>query len=45
MAASAGVSAIGVHHGAHPEAQLAALAPLALLPGTEALAGWLRRNA
>jgi phosphoglycolate phosphatase len=45
MAANAGVAGVGVHHGAHPEAQLAALAPLALLPGTEDLAAWLRQNA
>jgi phosphoglycolate phosphatase len=45
MAANAGVAGIGVHHGAHPEDQLAALRPLALLPGTEDLAAWLRQNA
>jgi phosphoglycolate phosphatase len=45
MAANAGVAAVGVHYGAHPEAHLAALNPLALLPSTAALAAWLRANA
>jgi phosphoglycolate phosphatase len=45
MAANAGVHGIGVHYGAHPQADLAALAPLALLPTTAALAAWLQRNA
>jgi phosphoglycolate phosphatase len=45
MAASAGVAGIGVHYGAHPEAQLAALRPLALLACTSDLAEWLRLNA
>jgi phosphoglycolate phosphatase len=45
MAANAGVAAIGVHYGAHPEEQLAAHQPLALLPTTASLATWLRENA
>jgi phosphoglycolate phosphatase len=45
MASNAGVAGVGVHYGAHPEAHLAALNPLALLPSTAALAAWLRANA
>ncbi len=45
MAASARVPAVAVHYGAHPEAQLAALQPLALISSTHALAEWLAANA
>ncbi len=45
MAANAGVAALGVSYGAHERAQLAPLAPLALLESPTALAQWLARNA
>ncbi len=38
MAANAGVAGVAVHHGAHPEEQLAALRPLRCVPSTEELA-------
>jgi phosphoglycolate phosphatase len=45
MAINAGVDAVGVTHGAHPEDQLRALAPLALLDDFHGLRAWFRANA
>ena len=45
MAINAGVDAIGMTHGAHPEEQLRALQPLALLDDFAGLSGWLRAHA
>ncbi|HEY6720648.1 MAG TPA: HAD-IA family hydrolase [Burkholderiales bacterium] len=45
MAAAAGVSAVGVSHGAHPRSDLVALAPLACLESTDELTVWLSQNA
>jgi phosphoglycolate phosphatase len=39
------VAAVAVSYGAHPGASLAALAPLALVDSTSALAAWLAANA
>lgn len=44
MALNAGVDAIGVTHGAHEEAQLLALKPLALLDDFAGIRDWLRQN-
>jgi phosphoglycolate phosphatase len=44
MALNAGVDAIGVKHGAHDEAQLQALEPLALLDDFAGIRDWLRQN-
>lgn len=43
MAQNAGVAALGVSYGAHPEAALQALKPLACLPTVAALSEWLER--
>ena len=43
MASAAGTRSIGVTYGAHPRAQLAALAPLALVDSIEELARWMGR--
>ncbi len=45
MAINAGVDAVGVTHGAHPEDQLRELNPLALLDDFADLRAWLRTNA
>jgi phosphoglycolate phosphatase len=45
MARNAGVEAIAVGFGAHPQEVLRQAAPLALVDSTAALAGWLRDNA
>ena len=45
MARNAGVDALGMTHGAHPEDQLRALQPLALLDDFAALRAWLKENA
>ena len=45
MAINAGVDVVGVTHGAHPEDQLRALAPLALLDDFHGLRAWLKANA
>ncbi len=45
MAINAGVDAVGVTHGAHPEDQLRALAPLALLNDFHELRAWFKTNA
>jgi phosphoglycolate phosphatase len=45
MAANAGVAAVAVSYGAHAGAQLAALAPLAVVHSTPELARWLAANA
>jgi phosphoglycolate phosphatase len=45
MAANAGVAAIAVSYGAHPEAALAAFNPVELFHSTAALAAWLEANA
>ena len=45
MAANAGVAAVAVSHGAHPEASLAALKPLACVASTKELHSWLLANA
>jgi phosphoglycolate phosphatase len=45
MAINAGVDVVGVTHGAHPEDQLRALAPLALLDDFHELRAWLKVNA
>jgi phosphoglycolate phosphatase len=45
MAASAQVTAVGVTFGAHPRAELEALAPEALADSTADLDAWLRANA
>ena len=45
MALNAGVDAIGMTHGAHPEDQLRALHPLALLDDFVALRTWLKQYA
>ena len=45
MAAHAGVQAVAVSHGAHPRADLVALAPLACLENIEELTRWLAQNA
>jgi phosphoglycolate phosphatase len=45
MAANAGVAAVAVSYGAHAEAHLAALSPLALVHSTPELARWLAANA
>jgi phosphoglycolate phosphatase len=42
MAINAGVDAVGMTHGAHPEEQLRALHPVALLDDFAALREWLR---
>jgi phosphoglycolate phosphatase len=44
MARSAGTAAIGVSYGAHPRAELAALAPLAIADSVEGLRPWLLRD-
>jgi phosphoglycolate phosphatase len=43
MASAAGAGAVGVTYGAHPRAQLAALAPLALVDSIEDLGRWMGR--
>ncbi len=45
MAINAGVDAVGVTHGAHPEDQLRALNPLALLDDFHELRAWFKDNA
>ena len=45
MAASAGVSAVGVSYGAHPRRDLAALDPLACVDDIAELTRWLAQNA
>ncbi len=45
MAINAGVDAVGVTHGAHPEEQLSALKPRALLDDFHELRAWLKQNA
>jgi phosphoglycolate phosphatase len=45
MAINAGVDAVGVSYGAHPEEQLRALNPLALLGDFHGLRAWLKANA
>lgn len=45
MALNAGVAAIGMTHGAHPEAQLRELDPLALVNDFAGLREWLRMHA
>lgn len=45
MAASAGVDAVAVAYGAHPEAPLRALAPRAVVASVAELQAWLRNNA
>ncbi|MFA7299939.1 MAG: HAD-IA family hydrolase [Sideroxydans sp.] len=45
MAINAGVEAVGLTHGAHPEEQLRALQPLALLDDLHELRAWLKANA
>ncbi len=45
MAVNAGVDAVGMTHGAHPEDQLRALQPLALLEDFAGLGAWLADNA
>jgi len=45
MAINAGVDAVGVTYGAHPEDQLRALAPLALLDNFHELRAWFKANA
>ncbi len=45
MALNAGVAAIGMTHGAHPEAQLRELGPLALINDFAGLREWLRLHA
>lgn len=45
MARNAGVKAIGMTHGAHPEDQLLELEPLALLDDFKALRAWLEEHA
>ncbi len=45
MAINAGVDAVGVTHGAHPEEQLRELKPVALLNDFGELRAWLRANA
>ncbi|WP_407899006.1 HAD family hydrolase [Ferrigenium sp. UT5] len=45
MAINAGVDAVGVTHGAHPEDQLRALNPLALVDDFHQLRAWLKANA
>lgn len=44
MAAAAGAAGIGVTYGAHPQAQLAACSPAALVDDVAALGLWLRSN-
>ncbi|HXZ92164.1 MAG TPA: HAD-IA family hydrolase [Burkholderiales bacterium] len=44
MARSAGVDALAVSYGAHPESELRALEPLACLASVEELAKWLTRH-
>lgn len=44
MARAAGVSAVGVTHGAHPRSDLARCAHLALVGSTAELAQWLKSN-
>jgi phosphoglycolate phosphatase len=45
MAINAGVDVVGVTHGAHPEDQLRALAPLALFDDFHGLRAWFKANA
>jgi phosphoglycolate phosphatase len=45
MAINAGVDALGMTYGAHPEEQLRALQPLALLDDFHELRAWLKANA
>jgi len=45
MAINAGVDAVGVTYGAHPEDQLRALSPRALLDDFHELRAWLKNNA
>lgn len=45
MARSAGVDAVAVTYGAHPEHALRALEPLACVPSVAQLAQWLAKNA
>ena len=45
MARNAGVDALGMTHGAHPESQLRELEPLALLQDFSALRAWLKEHA
>ena len=45
MARGAGVAALAVTYGAHPEPALAACAPLGCLPSVAELRAWLTRNA
>jgi phosphoglycolate phosphatase len=45
MAINAGVAAVGVTHGAHPEDQLRELKPLALVDDFTGLRAWFRANA
>jgi phosphoglycolate phosphatase len=45
MAINAGVDAVGLTHGAHPEDQLRELTPLAVLDDFTELRTWFRDNA
>jgi phosphoglycolate phosphatase len=45
MAVNAGVDAVGITHGAHPEEQLRALNPIALVEDFVALRSWFKANA
>ena len=45
MAVNAGVDAVGMTHGAHPEAQLRELKPIVLLDDFNGLRAWFRANA
>jgi phosphoglycolate phosphatase len=45
LALNAGVDALGMTHGAHPEETLRTLEPLALVDDFVALRIWLRENA
>jgi phosphoglycolate phosphatase len=45
MARAAGVDAVGVTYGAHPEPGLRACAPLSCIPDVDSLGAWLKRNA
>ncbi len=45
MALNAGVDAVGITHGAHPEEDLRALNPIALVDDFVALRAWFKQNA
>lgn len=45
MAINAGVDALGITHGAHPEDQLSALSPLAMLDDFHELQAWMKAHA